>query len=194
VRRDPRLHQHPFASYCQKTLIALYERELPFSTQLVDDAHARAKLAATLWPMATIPFCATSQRTSRSRSRRRSSSTSTTLPPTAPSSSRPIAPEALQARLGDRFYDQHVANPMQKIVTDRLRPAGRNDPEGLVEARNTLDTAYTVLDAHSPNGPRRPAPRSPWPTAPPRRRCSTREPSTAGTSTARSTSPAITAT
>jgi glutathione S-transferase len=49
------LHQHPFASYCQKVLIALYELELPFSTQLVDGADARAQLAATLWPMASVP-------------------------------------------------------------------------------------------------------------------------------------------
>ena len=48
------LHQHPFASYCQKVLIALYELELPFETRLVADADARAALAA-LWPMATIP-------------------------------------------------------------------------------------------------------------------------------------------
>jgi glutathione S-transferase len=55
--------------------------------------------------------------------------------------------EALQARLWDRFFDQHVATPMQKIVADSLRPEGRDDPEGVVEARSSLDTAYTVLDA-----------------------------------------------
>jgi glutathione S-transferase len=36
---------------------------------------------------------------------------------------------------------------MQKIVGDRLRPAGREDPEGVAEARRTLDTAYAALDA-----------------------------------------------
>jgi glutathione S-transferase len=141
------LHQHPFASYCQKALIALYELELPFGTQLVDDADARARLAATLWPLATIPVL-------------RDESADLTLPESTtiiehlddiavngPKLIPADRAEALQARLWDRFYDQHVANPMQKIVTDRLRPAGRNDPVGVVEARNTLDTAYTVLDA-----------------------------------------------
>lgn len=37
---------------------------------------------------------------------------------------------------------------MQKIVGDRLRPVGREDPEGVAEARATLDTAYVLLDAH----------------------------------------------
>ena len=36
--------------------------------------------------------------------------------------------------------------PMQKIVTDRVRPAGRNDPHGVEEARNLLRTAYRLID------------------------------------------------
>ena len=35
---------------------------------------------------------------------------------------------------------------MQKIVGDALRPEGRDDPEGVAEARRLLDTAYGVLD------------------------------------------------
>jgi glutathione S-transferase len=54
---------------------------------------------------------------------------------------------ALQARLWDRFHDQYIANPMQKIVGDTLRPEGCEDPEGVAEARRVLDTAYPVLDA-----------------------------------------------
>ena len=53
---------------------------------------------------------------------------------------------ALQARLWDRFHDQYVMNPMQKIVGDELRPDGGRDPEGVSEARRTLDTAYGILD------------------------------------------------
>lgn len=42
---------------------------------------------------------------------------------------------------------------MQKIVGDSLRPEGRHDPEGVVEARGTLDTAYGVLDAQLADRP-----------------------------------------
>lgn len=141
------LHQHPFAAYCQKVLIALYELDLSFSTRLVDDADARAELA-TLWPMASIPVL-------RDESAGLILPESTTiieyLDDVGGDGSKLVPAdrtEALQARLWDRFFDQHVATPMQKIVGDSLRPEGRNDPEGVVEARSTLDTAYTVLDAH----------------------------------------------
>ena len=36
---------------------------------------------------------------------------------------------------------------MQKIVTDRRRPEGSKDPLGVADARQTLDTAYAMIDA-----------------------------------------------
>ena len=33
---QPTLHYHPFASFCQKALIALYEKAVPFGANLVD--------------------------------------------------------------------------------------------------------------------------------------------------------------
>lgn len=53
---------------------------------------------------------------------------------------------ARQARLADRFFDLHVAVPMQKIVTDRLRPAGKDDACGVEEARELLRTALGMVD------------------------------------------------
>ena len=47
--------------------------------------------------------------------------------------------------LGDRFYDHYVNDPMSKIVTDRTRPAGRNDPHGVEEARTLLRTALDMV-------------------------------------------------
>jgi glutathione S-transferase len=187
------LHQHPFASYCQKALIALYELDLPFRTHLVDDADARSELAATLWPMASIPVL-------------RDESADLTLPESTtiieylddvaadgPKLIPADRAEALQARLWDRFFDQHVATPMQKIVGDSLRSEGRNDPEGVVEARSTLDPTPCSTPG-SPIEPGRQAPRSRWPTARPRRRCSMRAPSIAGTRMGNPTSRATTAT
>jgi glutathione S-transferase len=42
--------------------------------------------------------------------------------------------------------------PMQKIVGNSLRSQGRGDPEGVAEARATLDRAYALLDAHLAGG------------------------------------------
>ncbi len=49
-------------------------------------------------------------------------------------------------RLRDRFFDLYMNVPMQKIVTDRLRPAGKNDPYGVEEAKTLLQTALGMLD------------------------------------------------
>ncbi|HWV11545.1 MAG TPA: glutathione S-transferase N-terminal domain-containing protein, partial [Pseudomonas sp.] len=32
------LYAHPFSSYCQKVLIALYENDTPFDWRLIEDA------------------------------------------------------------------------------------------------------------------------------------------------------------
>jgi glutathione S-transferase len=146
------LHQHPFAAYCQKVLIALYELDLSFSTHLVDGPNARSELAA-VWPMASIPVL-------RDEDADLVLPESTTiieyLDEIAAGGCKLIPADraqALQARLWDRFFDQHIATPMQKIVGDSLRPEGRHDPEGVVEARGSLDTAYAVLDAQLADRP-----------------------------------------
>jgi glutathione S-transferase len=53
---------------------------------------------------------------------------------------------AWQARLWDRFYDLYVQEPMQKIVTDRLRPPGRYDPHGVELAKGLLKTSYDMIE------------------------------------------------
>jgi glutathione S-transferase len=144
------LHEHPFASYCWKVLIALYERDVPFDRHQVDGEAGRARLAE-LWPMASIPVLV-------------DEATGVTLPESTPiveyldrfgDASALIPGEreaALQARLWDRVIDGHVQTSMQKIVLDNLRPEGRGDPQGVDEARATLDRVYAVLDEHLRGG------------------------------------------
>src|SRR3954463_6559521 len=51
-----KLYYHPLSSFCQKALIALYEREVPFEGVIVDlsDAAQRAALEA-VWPIGKFP-------------------------------------------------------------------------------------------------------------------------------------------
>jgi glutathione S-transferase len=135
------LYQHPFASYCQKALIALYELDLPFRSHLIEGAEGREELAR-LWPMAGMPVL-------------RDEDADLTLPESTTiieyldglaGGGGLVPADGLQARLWDRFADQHLSTPMQKIVGDELRPDGRRDPEGVAQARQELDTAYGVLD------------------------------------------------
>jgi glutathione S-transferase len=53
---------------------------------------------------------------------------------------------ALEVRMMDRFFDNYVMTPMQKIVIDRIRQPEKRDAQGVDEARKLLDTAYRWLD------------------------------------------------
>ena len=55
---------------------------------------------------------------------------------------------ALQVRMLDRFFDNYVSTPQQKIVFDALRPRAERDARGVADARAQLETAYAWLDRH----------------------------------------------
>ena len=50
-----KLYAHPFSSYSQKVLIALYENQTPFEYRMLEDDGAMAELTA-LWPMKRFPI------------------------------------------------------------------------------------------------------------------------------------------
>jgi glutathione S-transferase len=134
------LYQHPFAMYCWKPLIALYERDLPFASELVE--ADRSALAA-LWPPASIPVLVDdgvvvpeSSIIVEHLDRRGDAAP---LIPTEPN-------DALQARLWDRVADGYLTTPAQSIVADALRPPDAKDPHGVSEAHAALDLAYATLD------------------------------------------------
>ena len=56
------------------------------------------------------------------------------------------ARDALEVRMLDRIFDNYVATPMQKIVTDQLRDAKERDARGVSDARKLLDRSYRWLD------------------------------------------------
>jgi glutathione S-transferase len=140
------LYQHPFALYCWKALIALYERDVPFTDELVE--LDRSALAA-LWPPASIPLLvddgvAVPESSIIVEHLDRYGD----APPLIPSD----PGDALQARLWDRVVDDYVATPVQKIVGDALRPTDGKDPHGLAQGHATLDLAYATLDRHLNEG------------------------------------------
>lgn len=143
------LYYHPLASFCHKVLVALYENGTRFEARIVDLAdQASSEELLGYWPVGKIPVL---------RDHRRGQ----TVPETSviieylalhhpgPVPLLPVDPDqALQVRLWDRFFDLYVSAPMQKIVVDRLRPAGASDALGVAEAEATLDRAYALLEAH----------------------------------------------
>src|ERR687897_1658619 len=142
-----KLYFHPLASFCHKALIALYENGIPFEPVIVDlmDEASSAAFRA-VWPMAKMPVL-------RDEARDRTVAESTIiieyLEAYYPGTTRflPADPDgAWQTRMWDRFYDHYVQEPMQKIVTDRLRPAGQNDAHGVEQAKRQLLEAYNVAE------------------------------------------------
>jgi glutathione S-transferase len=141
------LYFHPFAAFCQKVLIALYENDTPFEPHLVDlgDEVSSAEFKR-IWPIGRFPVLRDG---ARARTIPESTMIIEYLARHYPGKT-PLVPEdaelAWETRLRDRFYDLYVAVPMQKIVTDRIRPAGKGDPYGVDEARGLLQTAYALID------------------------------------------------
>jgi glutathione S-transferase len=141
------LYFHPLASFCHKALIAFYENEIPFEPVIVDlsDASSSAAFRA-VWPMAKMPVL-------RDDRREHTVAEATIiieyLDTTYPGPARflPTDPDlAWQTRMWDRFYDHYVQEPMQKIVTDRLRPEGENDAHGVAQAQAQLRQAYALIE------------------------------------------------
>jgi glutathione S-transferase len=141
------LYFHPLSSFCQKVLTALYENGTPFEPVIVNFGDPESSGAfRKLWPIGKIPVL-------RDEARDR------TIPETSiiieylaqhyPGKSQLVpadADMARQTRLRDRFYDLYMNVPMQKVVTDKLRPAGKNDPHGVEEARAMLRTSVGMVD------------------------------------------------
>ena len=142
------LHFHPLSSFCQKVLIALYENGTPFTPKLVNlqDESERTAFRA-LWPIGKFPVLEDSTRGAMVPE---SSIIIEYLDLFRPGAN-PLIPAdpvlALAARLSDRLFDLHVQLPMQKIVGDRLRSAGKTDPQGVADAKRALVTAYDFLEA-----------------------------------------------
>ncbi len=138
-----RLYAHPFSSYCQKELIALYENGTPFEYLILDNAKNGAELEA-LWPIKKFPVLVDEGRTIMEAS---VIIEHLDLHHPGPVRLIPEDPRAaLDVRLMDRFFDNYIMTPMQKIVTDRIRPEQDRDPYGVTEARAMLDKAYGWLD------------------------------------------------
>ena len=138
------LYAHPFSSYCQKVLVALYENATPFDFRVVgEDDRASAEWAA-LWPLKRMPVLVDAGRTVVE-----ASVIVEHLGLFHPGPVR-LVPEdpraALPVRTMDRFFDNYVMTPMQKIVVDRLRAEAARDRHGVAEARTLLETAYGWLD------------------------------------------------
>jgi glutathione S-transferase len=116
------LYAHPFAAYCWKPLIALYENSTPFTYRLVEDAAGWAELES-LWPIKKFPLLRDGDATIVESSiiveylMRRYPGTTRMIPVNDDA--------ALTVGFMDRFFDNYVMSPMQTLVSDRMRTETR---------------------------------------------------------------------
>ena len=139
-----KLYAHPFSSYCQKVLIALYENEIPFQLRLLAGDEAVAEEFAALWPLKKMPVLVDDGRpvmeaTIIIEHLQVNHPGPVRLIPTDPGA-------ALDVRFLDRFFDNYVMTPMQRIVFDAIRAPEHRNPQDLVEARALLDASYAWLE------------------------------------------------
>jgi glutathione S-transferase len=137
------LHGHPFSSYTQKVLIALYENATPFTWRVLDGPPAFAELAA-VWPIRLMPVLVDDGTPIAE-----SSIIIEHLLLAHAGGVRLIPADqqaALKVRFLDRFFDLYVMTPMQKIVGDKLRQESERDAKGVADARARLEVAYGWLE------------------------------------------------
>jgi glutathione S-transferase len=142
------LYFHPLSSFCQKVLVALYEKGTPFERRIVDLGEETSRESfLKVWPIGKFPVL-------RDDGRGQTIAESTTIIEYldrhygGPVRLVPDDPDlAIEARRWDRFFDLHVNVPMQKIVTDRIRPEGKGDPFGVELARGQLRAACDIVEA-----------------------------------------------
>jgi glutathione S-transferase len=134
------LYLHPLSSYCQKAKTAFYEKDVPFETKMLDGSEPVASEFAALWPVGRFPILVDGERMIFE----------TTiiieyLDAHYPGAIRliPRDPDmAIEARMMDRFFDNYLNGPQQRIVDIAL---GRDTAEE-APVRAKLDTAYGALD------------------------------------------------
>jgi glutathione S-transferase len=145
------LFGHPFSSYTQKVLIALWANDTPFEFRMIDGQHPdNFTELARYSPFKKFPLLIddgkavfeTTHIIDHLDAHHR-----------GPNRWIPDGDLGRHVRFIDRFFDLYVMDQMSVPVFNALRPEGQRDPFGEAKARETLRVAYDWLDANLGAGP-----------------------------------------
>ncbi len=146
-----KLYAHPLSSYCHKALIAFYENNTPFEFLMVGDPTKTDPKVweefKALWPIGKFPVLKDTGRddwfvpeaTIIIEYLAQHYPGKTKLIPDDPDLARRV-------RMMDRFFDNYLHTPMQKINFDKIRPADQRDPAGVEDAKKMYRTALDMLE------------------------------------------------
>jgi len=137
------LYLHPLSSYVQKAKTAFYEKDLPFEARMLDGSDPVATEFAALWPIGRFPVLV-----DEGALIFEATSIIEYLDARFPDAPRLVPDDRMAAhdvRMWDRFFDNYVSYPQQRIVYLAI---GRepDDGDGGAKWKATLDTAYELLD------------------------------------------------
>ena len=139
------LYGHPFSSYTQKVLIALYENDTSFESRcLGPDTPQHSAEWLARWPLRKFPLLVDG-----TRNVAETSIIIEYLQLAHPGSVRLLPADpmaALDVRFLDRFFDLHVMNPVQHAVSGALTGEAAKRQEGLAQATEKLERAYAWLE------------------------------------------------
>ena len=139
------LYGHPFSSYTQKALIALYENGTPFEFRCIGpDTPQHTAEWMRRWPLRKFPLLVDGERQVVE-----TSIIIEYLQLTYPGPVRLIPADpmiALDVRFLDRFFDLHVMDAMQIAVDSALGKFPVTREKGLCIARERLERAYSWLE------------------------------------------------
>jgi glutathione S-transferase len=138
------LYAHPFSSYSQKVLIALWENEIDFTYRHLEHEGANEE-CQKLWPFGQFPVLIDGATTVVE------SSIIIEHLQTAHAGPVRLLPDdaqfALEVRFMDRVFDNLVMTEMQKPVWEKIRTDGTRIDAVHAKAREALQTAYFWLEA-----------------------------------------------
>ncbi len=141
------LYGHPFSSYTQKVLIALYENGTPFEFRCIGPEtpqHSAEWLRR--WPLRKFPLLVDGERNVVETSIIVEYLQLVYPGPVCLLPADPMA--ALDVRFLDRFFDLHVMTPMQQAVDGALTGDPVKREEALASSGKKLDLAYAWLEGH----------------------------------------------
>lgn len=139
------LYGHPFSSYTQKALIALYENATPFAFRSLDpETPQHAPEWLRRWPLRKFPLLVDGERNVVETSIIIEYLQLTHPGPVKLLPEDPMA--ALGVRFLDRFFDLHVMDPVQQAVAGALTGSAAKREDAVTLARERLERAYAWLE------------------------------------------------